>query len=81
MKQLPLSITRNRGYEITGPEKYRRLLIANILELEINAYEIFHLLEFDTTTNFFFNLSRQIVYYWRVKWYETNSDPAKERIK
>lgn len=69
MKQLPLSITRNRGYEITGPEKYRRLLIANILELEINAYEIFHLLEFDTTTNFFFQfittdsllLARQVV--------------------
>lgn len=69
MEQLPLSITRNRGYEITGPEKYRRLLIANILELEINAYEIFHLLEFDTTTNPFFQfittdsllLARQVV--------------------
>ena len=33
MKQLPLKIIRNRGYEITGPEKYRRLLIANVMAL------------------------------------------------
>ncbi|MGM9903241.1 MAG: BglG family transcription antiterminator [Enterococcus sp.] len=54
MKQLPLKIIRNRGYEITGPEKYRRLLIANVMALEINEYEIFHRAQFEDTTNYFF---------------------------
>lgn len=41
IRQLPLEIIRNQGYEIEGPEKYRRLLTANVLELEINEYELF----------------------------------------
>ncbi|WP_165005306.1 MULTISPECIES: BglG family transcription antiterminator [unclassified Enterococcus] len=54
ISQLPLEIIRNRGYEVTGPEKYRRLLVANVLELEINEYEIFHHSESDPSSNYFF---------------------------
>lgn len=40
--RLPLKIVRNRGYEINGSEKYRRLLMANILVQEINEYQFFN---------------------------------------
>ncbi len=55
IRQLPLEIIRNQGYEIVGPEKYRRLLTANVLELEINEYELFHSISFDSSLNYFFN--------------------------
>ncbi|HCM89799.1 MULTISPECIES: PRD domain-containing protein [Vagococcus] len=42
IKQSPLKIVRNQGYEITGSEKYRRLLMANVLETEINEYQFFN---------------------------------------
>ncbi|MEY8445152.1 PRD domain-containing protein [Enterococcus ratti] len=54
MAQLPLKIDRNRGYLITGPEKYRRLLVANVLELEINEYEIFYINDISQSSNYFF---------------------------
>lgn len=38
----PLKIIRSLGYEIEGSEKYRRLLMASILELEISEYQFFH---------------------------------------
>lgn len=68
-RQLPLEIIRNQGYEIVGPEKYRRLLTANVLELEINEYELFHSISFDSSLNYFFrfvdpqhlSLARQVV--------------------
>lgn len=49
----PLKIVRNMGYEIIGSEKYRRLLMANILESEINEYEFFHLQDIPEQGNFF----------------------------
>ncbi|MFV0559366.1 MAG: BglG family transcription antiterminator [Enterococcus sp.] len=54
IEHLPLHIVRNQGYEIIGPEKYRRLLAANVLELEINEYELFHLLKEQRSQNYFF---------------------------
>lgn len=52
LESLPLSIDRNMGYEINGPERYRRLLLANILVMEINEYLFFHFS--NTTKNEFF---------------------------
>ncbi|MFW7394948.1 BglG family transcription antiterminator, partial [Vagococcus fluvialis] len=49
----PLKIMRNMGYEVIGSEKYRRLLMANILESEINEYEFFHLQDIPEQGNFF----------------------------
>ena len=49
----PLKIVRNQGYEIVGSEKYRRLLIANVLESEINEYEFFHQTMSNEKANFF----------------------------
>lgn len=61
MKQLesrlsksPLKIMRDLGYFIEGSEKYRRLLIANILEIEINEYQFFHYEESLGKQNVFF---------------------------
>ena len=54
IEHLPLKIVRNQGYEIVGPEKYRRLLAANVLELEINEYELFHLMKEQKSSNYFF---------------------------
>lgn len=54
IEHLPLEIVRNQGYEIIGPEKYRRLLAANVLELEINEYELFHLVKKQKSPNYFF---------------------------
>ena len=50
---------RNQGYEIEGSEKYRRLITANTLVMEINEYQFFHLLETDDEAPFIFQfLSR-----------------------
>lgn len=49
--RLPLKIERNRGYEINGSEKYRRLLMANILVQEINEYQFFNF-SYETEKNF-----------------------------
>lgn len=49
--RLPLKIVRNRGYEINGSEKYRRLLMANILVQEINEYQFFNF-SYETEKNF-----------------------------
>ncbi len=57
--QLPLSISRNMGYELVGPEKYRRLLQANILGIEVNEYQFFHLDQMDEQDNFFFRFIDQ----------------------
>lgn len=53
MTHLPLEITRNRGYQITGPESQKRLLLANTLSLEINDYQFFHLEQFTTEEVYF----------------------------
>lgn len=50
----PLKIVRNLGYEVVGSEKYRRLLMANILQTEINEYQFFHYQESTKQSNFFF---------------------------
>lgn len=50
----PLEIVRNLGYEVVGSEKYRRLLMANILQTEINEYQFFHYQESTKQSNFFF---------------------------
>ena len=52
--RIPLTISRNQGYEVTGSEKYRRLLMANILSMEINEYQFFHFTELTTNDHFFF---------------------------
>lgn len=52
--RIPLTISRNQGYEVTGSEKYRRLLMANILSMEINEYQFFHFTELTTSDHFFF---------------------------
>lgn len=57
----PLKIVRNMGYEIIGSEKYRRLLMANILESEINEYEFFHLQDIPEQGNFLLNFKRRTV--------------------
>lgn len=54
LERLPLRIGRNNGYEIIGPEKHRRLLMANILVEEINEYLFFHLNEKEKASHFFF---------------------------
>lgn len=51
----PLKIIRNLGYEIEGSEKYRRLLMASILELEISEYQFFHYDVSMTKQNLFFS--------------------------
>lgn len=51
LARLPLKIVRNRGYEINGSEKYRRLLMANILVQEINEYHFFNF-SYETERNF-----------------------------
>lgn len=59
----PLKLIRNGGYEIVGSEKYRRLLMANILQTEINEYQFFHYQASQEQSNFFFrflNLSNVI---------------------
>lgn len=48
----PLTIERNRGYEIKGSEKQRRLLLANTLVMEINEYQFFHLPEMEENHSF-----------------------------
>lgn len=53
LERLPLSIARNRGYEIAGPEKYRRLLLANVLVMEINEYLFFNFTSVEYKENFF----------------------------
>lgn len=59
LARLPLRIVRNQGYEIEGSEKYRRLITANTLVMEINEYQFFHLLETDDEAPFIFQfLSR-----------------------
>ncbi|KPG71971.1 BglG family transcription antiterminator [Enterococcus sp. RIT-PI-f] len=45
LARLPLRIVRNQGYEIQGSEKYRRLVTANTMVMEINEYQFFHLPE------------------------------------
>ncbi|MBK6374861.1 MAG: hypothetical protein IPF67_17585 [Saprospiraceae bacterium] len=52
LARLPLTIARNRGYELVGSEKYRRLLLANILGIEINEYHFFHFSELEDESFF-----------------------------
>ena len=59
MARLPLTITRNRGYELAGSEKYRRLLLANILGIEINEYHFFHFSELEDKESFFLQFVNQ----------------------
>lgn len=60
----PLKIIRSLGYEIEGSEKYRRLLMASILELEISEYQFFHYEVSTAKQNIFFSFLNQshIVY-------------------
>ncbi|CZQ99339.1 BglG family transcription antiterminator [Trichococcus ilyis] len=53
LAHLPLTITRNRGYALAGNEKHRRLLLANILGIEINEYHFFHFSELKDKESFF----------------------------
>lgn len=55
----PLKVVRNQGYEIVGSEKYRRLLMANVLESEVNEYEFFHLKTVSKESNFFARFLKQ----------------------
>ena len=55
LAKLPLKIVRNGGYEIEGSEKYRRLLMASILEQEINEYQLFHYEKAQAKQNTFFS--------------------------
>ena len=59
LARLPLTITRNRGYELAGSEKYRRLLLANILGIEINEYHFFHFSELEDKESFFLQFVNQ----------------------
>ncbi|CZR01178.1 phosphoenolpyruvate-dependent sugar phosphotransferase system eiia 2 [Trichococcus palustris] len=59
LARLPLTITRNRGYELAGSEKYRRLLLANILGIEINEYHFFHFSESKDKESFFLQFVNQ----------------------
>ncbi len=59
LARLPLTITRNRGYELAGSEKYRRLLLANILGIEINEYHFFHFSELEDKESFFMQFVNQ----------------------
>lgn len=59
LARLPLTIARNRGYELVGSEKYRRLLLANILGIEINEYHFFHFSELEDKESFFMQFVNQ----------------------
>lgn len=54
LARLPLTIVRNQGYELKGPEKHRRLVAANTLMMEINEYQFFHFPEAEQTAHFLF---------------------------
>ncbi|WP_291292740.1 PRD domain-containing protein [Enterococcus sp.] len=54
LSRLPLTIVRNQGYELRGPEKHRRLVAANTLMMEINEYQFFHFPDAEQTAQFLF---------------------------
>lgn len=59
LNHLPLTIVRKNGYEIEGPERHRRLLIANTLVMEINEYQFFHLVESEQDHHYFLHFVKR----------------------
>jgi len=53
LSALPLTIERNMGYEIKGVESQKRLLIASVMDAEINEYQFFHFVELEEKDNYF----------------------------